>query len=409
MDPSKVKSTVLIFLATLILLLAAVFPGEASTPAGANGHAGLEEPTSVGLQVKGHLTPARWVNLSFPGAGQISEIEVEEGDTVSQATLLARQGDIHALTARLAAAELELLLSQQAYEDLIENARLELALAEQRLAVARKTQEMAAWKARSIAMPASPLSIAQAHANLLLAEKSLQQAREDHQDAERFWKDRRDPLWGYVSRRAFRLNLTMLGQKVAQAEDRYDDALEKLEDLRKPADAIDVQMAQADLAEANAQVDLALRQAQDLKNGPDRDRVDLALARLHAAEQDLIAVRSVLADRQLFAPFDGVVASLPAKAGEWLESGQMVMVLADLSRWQVQIEDLSEEDVPAIWVGQSVEVALDALPDLKMRAVVESIDLVYTEKDGDPTYTVTIALPENDPRMRWGMTARLIF
>jgi len=51
----------------------------------------------------------------------------------------------------------------------------------------------------------------------------------------------------------------------------------------------------------------------------------------------------------------------------------------------------------------------DALPDVELKGEVESISSVAQVKSGDVVYPVKIKLLENDPRLRWGMTAAVTF
>jgi hypothetical protein len=56
-----------------------------------------------------------------------------------------------------------------------------------------------------------------------------------------------------------------------------------------------------------------------------------------------------------------------------------------------------------------VTVTPDALPDLKLNGVVESISQLYEQKFGDITYTAKILMKDTDPRLRWGMTVSVQF
>jgi multidrug resistance efflux pump len=86
-----------------------------------------------------------------------------------------------------------------------------------------------------------------------------------------------------------------------------------------------------------------------------------------------------------------------------------VAVLADFSQWQVETDDLTEIEVPDIYLGQKVTVTPDALPDLELSGTVEYISDLFEEKRGDVTYTARILLDESDPRLRWGMTVVVVF
>jgi hypothetical protein len=66
-------------------------------------------------------------------------------------------------------------------------------------------------------------------------------------------------------------------------------------------------------------------------------------------------------------------------------------------------------EVPQIAAGQAVSVTPDALEDLSLGGVVDSIEGLYEEKRGDITYTTRIALQESDSRLRWGMTVAVTF
>ena len=86
-----------------------------------------------------------------------------------------------------------------------------------------------------------------------------------------------------------------------------------------------------------------------------------------------------------------------------------VMTLADYSAWLVKTDNLTELEVARISLGQKVQVALDALPEMTLEGEVTHINARYEEKRGDITYTVTIRLAQTDPQMRWGMTASVTF
>ena len=66
-----------------------------------------------------------------------------------------------------------------------------------------------------------------------------------------------------------------------------------------------------------------------------------------------------------------------------------------------------EKLVPAVEVGQAVRVTFDALPGQEFNGRVESVGLLNGEKNGDVVYKVKISLQEDNPMLRWGMTARV--
>jgi multidrug resistance efflux pump len=363
--------------------------------------------SDAGIISKGRLVPRQWVNLSFITGGKIDEISVKEGDIVSTGSALARLDGGEGYEAQVAAAELELLLARQALDDLNRQAGVELAIAEQRLAEARKVQDAADWKVKRMNKPVPQLDLEQAHANLLLLEKAIERARKDLRRAETLWNDPQNFIWWFISRHNFKLNLVLIRGRIAQLEGEYEHALDRYNDLKKPVDEIDLQQAVADLAAANASLEKAARDHEALLHGPDPDDLAQTRARIHSAEDALRAAQAAFADRELHSPLTGQAVDIPAKAGEWTQPGQPVMVIADLSDWNVEIQDLKESEVSTLQEGQPVDVSLDALPAGEFSGRVESISLINGEVDGDVTYTVKIVLLENDPRFRWGMTARI--
>ena len=83
--------------------------------------------------------------------------------------------------------------------------------------------------------------------------------------------------------------------------------------------------------------------------------------------------------------------------------------LADLTEFYVETSDLTELEVVKIHAGQTVEIVPDALPELTITGVVESIGQSFKTQAGDIVYTVKIRLDESDSALRWGMTVEVTF
>ena len=56
-------------------------------------------------------------------------------------------------------------------------------------------------------------------------------------------------------------------------------------------------------------------------------------------------------------------------------------------------------------VGDTVQVEIDALPDVELQGTVTNIKPFGVNVLGDITYKVTVRLGTSDPRLRWNMTA----
>ena len=125
--------------------------------------------------------------------------------------------------------------------------------------------------------------------------------------------------------------------------------------------------------------------------------------------EDTAGTRAALANAEVRAPFPGVITDLQLKVGEFEASGQPVVTIADTTQWVVKTKDLTEIDVVNIKEGQPVTVKFDALPGVEFKGNVLSVSDNFSENQGDVVYEVTILLTDDDPSMRWGMTAVVTF
>ena len=85
------------------------------------------------------------------------------------------------------------------------------------------------------------------------------------------------------------------------------------------------------------------------------------------------------------------------------------VLIADFSSWYVDSSDLSELDVVNVKVGQEVTLKADALPDVTMKGIVESISDDPKSQLNDVLYTAHILVQNPDPRIKWGMTVEITF
>jgi multidrug resistance efflux pump len=361
------------------------------------------------IQVEGRIVPANYVQLSPLISGHVTDLRVQEGDLVQAGTLLMVVGDRQQLLADIQTAKYELIEAQQELDDQYMTPELKLAKAEQKLAVAEKAEVFAADKVRSTAAQTPEWRIEQARVNLQLAENALERTEEDLQKVEKRKKNKEGIWYWFLDDKDFRNILRGLERVKINAERRVIDAKEKYEDLQKPVDQIDLALAQSDWETTQANVAEAARDVAKYQNGPDLDVVALLESRIRAAEIRLIAAEAALSDHEVIAPISGKIVELKPKAGEWVHTGEPVVVIADDTDWVVETEDLTEIDVINIHVGQAATVELDALPGVTLTGEVNSIKDLAEEKRGDVTYTVVLNLLETDPRLRWGMTTIVTF
>lgn len=211
---------------------------------------------------------------------------------------------------------------------------------------------------------------------------------------------------------------------VAGAEAQLRDAQARLEQLLAPADADRVAAAQARVAAAQAEqarlqgparstqlaaaaagVEQARAQRAQVAAGPREVDLELARVEVEAAQVGLAQAEHELGLATLRAPFAGTVAELSLELGGLVSPGSPALVLADLSRWQIETEDLTELDVVKLREGDPVSVGFDALPGLALPGRIVQIKPIGGNRQGDIVYTAVIELAEADPRLRWNMTA----
>jgi HlyD family secretion protein len=211
---------------------------------------------------------------------------------------------------------------------------------------------------------------------------------------------------------------------VAAAETRVRDAEAALKQLQQGSEADQIAAARAQVAQAQANLskllgderagqvaaaDAVVRRTradlEQLTAKPRDPQLALGLAEVHAAEVGLKQAQLDLDQLTLRAPFAGTVAELTLKVGEAVSPNTPALVLADLSSWQIETDDLTELSVVKIAEGQTVRLSFDALPKLTLEGTVARIKPIGKNRQGDMTYTVVVAPKSWDPRLRWNMTA----
>ena len=348
-----------------------------------------------GTITEGRLVPNEFVNLSFKTGGQVNELLFEEGDTVSQGDVIARLGNREQLEVAVANAELEMLSAEQALDVLYDNAEVNTALAMQAITDALDAKRDAERYLTNLNAGSRQTDIDSSKADLVFLKDRLDNAREDYQPYENKDEDN--------------LKRATFLSKLADAQEKYNNAVRLLNNLQGSASELDLAIAEADLSVAEAQLALAESNYEKVKAGPDPDDLAAAEARITAAETNILAAQTALENIELRAPFPGTLVDLGLKVGEQVSPGMPVAVLVDFANWKVETDDLTEIEVPDIYVGQPVTVTPDALPDLELNGTVEYISDLYEEKRGDITYTARILLDEDDERLRWGMTVVVTF
>lgn len=136
------------------------------------------------------------------------------------------------------------------------------------------------------------------------------------------------------------------------------------------------------------------------------ERRDQAKAVFEGTKAQLETAKTAFAQASLIAPFDGTILDIKAQPGEFIQTGQVVIVLGDVAHMQIRTTDLSERDVVDVQVGQSVNIYMEAL-DITVMGKVAQISPIAESVGGDVVYPVIIELDEQPDGLLWGMTAEV--
>jgi HlyD family secretion protein len=192
--------------------------------------------------------------------------------------------------------------------------------------------------------------------------------------------------------------LSLQGE-TSKAEIDRDQAQHDLEALKKlqmtgAASASEVASAQQQLDAANASLaNLQQRKTHSYDAG-DLSRAKAAVADMEAG---YAAARQVVEEANIRAPFAGTVYRVPVSRTEYVQQGDLLLQMADLSKMQVRAY-FDEPEIGRLRVGQPVTIKWDAQPSKTWHghiARVPSTIVTYTTRNVGEVL-VTIDDADND-------------
>jgi HlyD family secretion protein len=349
------------------------------------GQAGTPPPEpQIGLGFEGIVVPRQLVQLSFSSGGTLGEIMVAEGGEAETGEELVR---IDTRTLELSLQQAEATLRVKQLE--LERARLEDHSASMATAQAELEQAESSLLQGRLQSLAPDVAIAQVE--VTRAQEALQRAQNEYNKAlDRTWEPAEvREAYGREFRQA-ELNYQRVQAELERSQDAQQAHAARLQELATLVDRAQAQLDQA----------VADRDAYTIT-------LDILAAEVEIGQYNLDLARSALNQATLTAPFDGVVAEVLARSGEYVPAGQPVVVFASLSALVVQAE-FDEWSITSLRVGQNVNVRVLALDNLILSGKVSSVSARPTFKPGGETvYIVRVALDTTDERLRWGMTAEV--
>jgi HlyD family secretion protein len=372
------------------------------------------------------VVPVQNAALSLRATGNVAEVLISEGGRVEAGQVILRleagqqAAAVSQAEAELASAQAQLAqLKSGARPQELDSAQADLDAARANLAKVKETvkpEDIAAAQARVVAAQAALKKVLDgpeendkivAKAELKRAEVALQEAQANYDpikyrndlgalpqavELQRATIDREKALAAYnqATQDPTDADITAARSELAGAQ-------ANLVDVRKGASQAEIDSSAAEVRRAEAQLAL-------LKAGERPEAVAVQQAAVDGAKAALQQAQVALAETELRAPFNGIVAGLDVKVGEHVTAGTPIVHLADLSRLQIETSDLTELGIVRVKPGAFVSITVDALPGAEFSGKVTRIKPLGENKQGDIVYTVVVDPDQLDQRLRWNMT-----
>lgn len=398
------------------------------------------------------------INLASEVGGKVSQVAAQEGERVeagkplvqfddallkaqlvqARAALAQAQANFDLIAAgpteeqrrlSVTAAQLELLAAQQARQALDDNAALMAARAQQEIALAEQAIDRATQRQDNLESPSDPADIDSAQASVVLARDALDKAREDYAP--------------YENKPADNVVRALYLSRLSAAQNNYDAAVTRLNNLIGTADPIDLNLAGSDLALAQAQLADAERRYALLQDGPDPDDIALAEDRIQTAQANLAAAQAEPSPEQLAvaqaqvdaaqaaigvleqqmarltlsAPSDGIVLERLIEPGEVALPSTPLLSIGQLADLTLTVY-IPEDRYGEIALGQKARVSVDSFPGEIFEGTVAHIadQAEYTPRnvqtaEGRRTtvFAVELAIQNPEGRLKPGMPADVVF
>ena len=126
------------------------------------------------------------------------------------------------------------------------------------------------------------------------------------------------------------------------------------------------------------------------------------------AQSNYTKVKTNLAYATIYSPIDGVVLKRAVEEGQTVAASfstpNLFTIAQDLSKMQI-VANVDEADIGEIKEGQKVEFSVDAYPDEVFKGKVQQVRLNATTTTNVVTYEVIIDAPNDDFKLKPGLTA----
>ena len=328
------------------------------------------------------------IRLGSRLGGRVARVHVEEGQVVTQGTLLVELEPFDLLER-----EQELVLSLAAreaeYERFIAGYREE----EQSQAKARLDQ----LQARLDLLRAGPRTqeVEAARGRLALAEAGRKLAERDFE------------------------RLSQLAEENATSQQELDSAREAFEASsanalvrQRELDLLELGTREEELREAAARVEEARQAWLLMVHGYRTEEIEQAAAARDAAQAAVAAIRRQKDELRITSPIDGVVEALELQPGDMVAAGAPVLSMLDQS--DLWVRAYVPQNRIDVRIGQRVRLTVDAFPDETWEGTISFIarqaeftpsNVQTPEERSKQVFRIKVAIENLGGQLRPGMTA----
>ena len=157
----------------------------------------------------------------------------------------------------------------------------------------------------------------------------------------------------------------------------------------------EVQHAEQTLQSAQADLNLLEQKQKERYSPPEVARTESQVAEAQAAYDGAI---DALSKSSVRAPFDGTVYSLPVKQGAFVQTGDLLLQEADLSKVLVRAF-VDEPDIGRLQIGQRVEATWDAVSGRTWVGSVSSVPSTVKPRGNRNVGETTCVIANQDHRL----------
>ena len=135
-----------------------------------------------------------------------------------------------------------------------------------------------------------------------------------------------------------------------------------------------------------------------------------AKEQVNTSKESLQRAQTNLGYATITSPIDGVILSKSVEEGQTVAASfntpELFVIAQDLTNMRV-IADIDEADIGGVKEGQRVSFTVDAFPDDHFEGQVTQVRQQATTESNVVTYEVVISAPNNDLKLKPGLTANV--